>query len=106
MFQPEVRHVVTKTEEEMIIAVMLRSKERSGLCNQILVVLPDIGWSIERGGAVCGYIHPNRGSLSRIQRNYFQILSGDDRAVDQHGQRYRLECDLPLSFQVIAGFPG
>ena len=104
MLQAKVRHVVAQAVQKMIVAVVLRSEKRARLRDQILVVLPDIGGRVERGGAVGGDIHLDWRRLPRVQRNYLQILSGNDGSIDQHGQGNRLECDLALVFQLIAGF--
>ena len=89
MLQSEVSHVITQAEQKVIIAVVLRSKQRVGLRDQVLVMLPNLRRSIERGRTVGSNVHFRGRSLSRIEGDNFQILSSDDGAIDQHGQRNR-----------------
>ena len=69
MLQSEVGHVIAQAVEKVIVAVVLRSEQRVGLCDQVLVVFPNLGGSVERGRAVGGNVHFHRRRLSRIERN-------------------------------------
>ncbi len=86
MLQPEVRHVVAQTVEKVIVAIVLRSKKRVRLRHQILIMLPNIGGRIERGGAVGCNVHLDWRCLPWIQGNDFQILSRDYGRIHQSGE--------------------
>src|SRR5579863_2905080 len=70
----------------------MRAEKLVGLLDQILVVVPHFLRRIQRGGAVGGDIH--LGGRSMRQGHYFQEFSGDDRRVDQRGERSCGELNL------------
>src|SRR6266568_1286708 len=92
MLQSEVRDVVAQGEQKMIVAVVVRAEEFLGLLDQVLVVIPYLLGSVERGGTIGGDIQFRQRFLS--EWNDLQELSGDDRRVDQRGQGNGGELDF------------
>ena len=92
MLETEVRNVIAEGVEEVIVAVVMRAEKFLRLLDQILVVIPDFLRGIERGGAVGGDVH--FGDRILRERNNFQKFSGDDRRVDERGERDWSEVDF------------
>ena len=93
MFQTEMRHVIAQRKQEVILRIVARSEKKTGLLDQVLVVIPNLGWGVERGRAIGGDIQFGRWIL-RAQRHDLQILARDDRTIHQHGQRNRRKMNV------------
>ncbi len=92
VLQAEVGDVIAERVEEVIVAVVMRAEKFLRLIDKTLVVVPNFLGSFERGGAVGGDVHFG-GRILR-ERDDLQEFSGDDRRVDERGERNGRELDL------------
>jgi len=79
VLQPEMRHVVAQTDEEVVMPVMACAKERAGLAHQLRILVHHVGGNIERGFAVGREVEAMRGSDLGRQRHYANMRSRKDR---------------------------
>ena len=101
MLESEVGHVIAERVEEMVVLVMLRAEKRSRLRDKILVVIPNFLRRLEGGGAVGGDVKFRR-RLSGCERHRLQVLAGENRGVDQHGERHGAEMQV-APFALLTG---
>ena len=92
MLEAEVGDVIAERVEEVIVAVVMRAEKFLRLVDEILVVIPDFLRGVERGGAVGGDVH--FGDRILRERDDFQKFSGDDRRIDERGERDGGEVDF------------
>src|SRR4051812_35276226 len=85
MLESEVRGVIAKSEQEVVVVVMTRTVECAGLGNQIFEVLNGLRLRFESGSAVSGDV---QGVLQiAVEIKFFEILTGEYRGIDQRRQR-------------------
>src|SRR5271165_770074 len=102
MLQSEMRDVIAQGQQKVVVVVVLRTKKNSRLLHQIPVVFPDFRGSIERGGAVGGNVDFRGRTFAGGGKCYnLQIFAGQNGAIDQHGQRDRVEVDFAATFDLI-----
>src|SRR5580658_1876870 len=104
VLQAEVRHVIAQAVQKVVIAVVVRTEKLVGLFDQTLVVLPYVGWRGKCGGAVGGNIHLDERVVGKL--DHLEEFAGDDGRIDQRGEGRRLEDDLGLAVELIAGGGG
>src|SRR5579885_904268 len=57
MLESEVRDMIAKRVEEVIVAIVMRAKKFLSLIDEALVVVPDFLRGVEGSGAVGGNVH-------------------------------------------------
>ena len=77
MLESEVRDVVAEGQQKVVVGVMPRAKQDSGLLDEVAVMFPDFVGSVERSGTVGGEVEfRGRVFVGRSQWHDLQIFSG------------------------------
>ena len=89
MLESEVRHVIAQTEQEVVVAIVMRAKKFVGLFDQILVVVPDFLRRRKSGGAVGGNVHLGEGIVGQLDD--LEKFARDYGRIDQQWSGKRAE---------------
>ena len=76
-------HMITQTEQEVVVTIVGGTKQSRRLLYQIAVMFPNFLRRFERNRAVGGNVHFDRWVLSLIQGNNFEILAGDNGRINK-----------------------
>src|SRR3954468_16027483 len=83
MLESKMSHMITQTEQEMVVTIVGGTEQSRRLLNQFAVMLPNILRRFQSDRAISGNVHFDRRVLSLIQGNNFEILAGDDGRINQ-----------------------
>ena len=92
VFEPEVSELIAACDQEMIVGIMASARKLAGLPDNPAIKIDHFGLELE-GGRRFGYNVRPRGLRVGPARkwNCPQVFAGDQRAVSQVRERYRLK---------------
>src|ERR1700730_1862776 len=91
MLQTEVCDIITKRNQEMIVAVMSRPEERPRFGDKLMKMHLHVRRHRQSGGAVCRDIHLVRRICTRRELYHAKIAPCDHRRINQCVERDRRE---------------
>src|SRR5205085_3211550 len=94
MFESEVRDAVAQGEEEVIVVVVLRARERLCLLDELAHAVYELRGGFERGGAVGCDVHLDRW-LRGLERDDAEVFAREHGRVNEVRQRGGREINLP-----------
>src|SRR5580700_5222462 len=104
VLKAEVRHMVAQAVKEVVIPIMMGSKQLLRLRDKVLVVVEDFTRSTKSCGTVSGNVHLMMRILTQCHHPH--KLPGVHGRVHQCGQGYRLKRNLRWTVALLCGLRG